>query len=355
MLPDEYLELALKTSVIDWTDKEQRKIAPLGLLGELGSLATVLKRGIRDSSSYEGYDEHLKEELGDLLWYLVIISYRRGEKLQSWPIPKETRDLFHHLLAVEESVTELMVNDTRSSKASSSTAANIHHAFQELANMVNAVGLTMASVAVASSKKIRSHWLEDAERPAARYDQNFPEYERLPRKFEVNFLELKHQDQGLPNELIISIDGMHLGDRLTDNNHEIDGYRYHDIFHLSAASCLGWSPVFRRMLKKKRKSDARIDEVEDGARAAILEEAIVGQIFAYSRTKNYLENIKRVDADLIKLIQSLVQGYEVESAEPWEWQDYILKAMGIFREVRNGFTGKISFDAEQRSIEITKS
>jgi hypothetical protein len=109
------------------------------------------------------------------------------------------------------------------------------------------------------------------------------------------------------------------------------------------------------MLKKKRKSDARIDEVEDGARAAILEEAIVGQIFAYSRTKNYLENIKRVDADLIKLIQSLVQGYEVESAEPWEWQDYILKAMGIFREVRNGFTGKISFDAEQRSIEITKS
>ena len=158
MLPDEYLELALKTSVIDWTDKEQRKIAPLGLLGELGSLATVLKRGIRDSSSYEGYDEHLKEELGDLLWYLVIISYRRGEKLQSWPIPKETRDLFHHLLAVEESVTELMVNDTRSSKASSSTAANIHHAFQELANMVNAVGLTMASVAVASSKKIRSHW-----------------------------------------------------------------------------------------------------------------------------------------------------------------------------------------------------
>ena len=39
-------------------------------------------------------------------------------------------------------------------------------------------------------------------------------------------------------------------------------------------ACLRWSPVFRKLLAKKRKHDATTDRVEDGAKARDIEEAL---------------------------------------------------------------------------------
>ena len=75
-----------------------------------------------------------------------------------------------------------------------------------------------------------------------------------------------------------------VGDAVTDNSWEPDGYRFHDVLHLAHAGILGWSPVLRRMLNRKRKYDRRIDEVEDGARAAIVEEAIAKLVHSYARS-----------------------------------------------------------------------
>jgi hypothetical protein len=47
--------------------------------------------------------------------------------------------------------------------------------------------------------------------------------------------------------------GLNVGDPLTDNSHRPDGYRFHDVFHMSYAVHLGWSPVLRALLKLKRK------------------------------------------------------------------------------------------------------
>lgn len=351
MNPTEYLEIARKTSVIDWSDAEQRTIAPLGILGELGSLATVVKRSIRDSFTPDRYKAQMVEELADLLWYVTMIADNHRVVIAAWPDSDESRERFDQLVHLESTIAPLLALKTAQSAEGSYVCDLIMGIFRELANTAAVVNHTLADVASASVKKITAHWLPDKSKPAECFDANYPIYERLPREFTVDFREID-KGENEPNELIISMDGMHLGDRLTDNNHQEDGYRYHDIFHLAGACCLGWSPVFRRMLKRKRKSNAEIDRVQDGARAAILEEAIVGEIFAYARNNKFLAEMDRVDSDLIKLIQALVEGYEVEKIEPWEWQDYILKSFKLFREIRGGFTGSIKFNAESR--EITK-
>jgi len=55
------------------------------------------------------------------------------------------------------------------------------------------------------------------------------------------------------------------GDPLTDNAFDDDRYRFPDVFHLAFAAVLRWSPVTRRLLGYKRRSQPKIDEVETAA------------------------------------------------------------------------------------------
>src|SRR5215468_426296 len=53
----------------------------LGLFGEAGSLLSLVKKKQRDRTSYLGYEPHVIEELGDVLWYFAIIAARGGISL----------------------------------------------------------------------------------------------------------------------------------------------------------------------------------------------------------------------------------------------------------------------------------
>lgn len=351
MEPSKYYQVARKTSVIDWNREKQSWIAPLGLLGELGSLATVVKRDIRDSFTAERYENQMSEELADLLWYTVMIADHHGFLLKEWPSPDASRESFEQVVLLENKISNYMVEVISGPRGSERVLELLNEIITELANTAGLLGLSLSDVADISVSKIKGHWLPDLSMPALQFDLEFPKHEQLPRQFSVDFVEVCHGGDR-PDELIISMNDVHLGDRLTDNNHQIDGYRYHDIFHLAGACYLGWSPVFRRMLKRKRKSDPELDNVQDGGRAAVLEEAIVGQIFTYARQNNFLLGMERVDTDLIKLIQALVEGYEISVAEPWEWQQYIVESIEMFRIIRPGFTGKIVFDADLRKMWI---
>ena len=65
--------------------------------------------------------------------------------------------------------------------------------------------------------------------------------------------------------------------------------RFHDVFHLANAAILHWSPVFRALIRQKRKSDPKIDEVEDGGRATVVEEGLTAWIFSYAKGLNFFE------------------------------------------------------------------
>lgn len=44
----------------------------LGIVGEVGEVIDCIKKGMRDESPYD--IEHIKEELGDVLWYICNIA-----------------------------------------------------------------------------------------------------------------------------------------------------------------------------------------------------------------------------------------------------------------------------------------
>ena len=48
----------------------------LGLFGETGSLLSEVKKKQRDPIAYIGYQESVREEFGDVLWYLAALADR---------------------------------------------------------------------------------------------------------------------------------------------------------------------------------------------------------------------------------------------------------------------------------------
>src|SRR6185369_13468344 len=104
--------------------------------------------------------------------------------------------------------------------------------------------------------------------------------------------------------------GINIGSALTDNRMTDDDYRFHDVFHLAYAAVLGWSPVLRALLRRKRKSRPQIDEVEDGARAGIIEEAVSTLVFNNAARHLFYEGMEGIDYELLKAVRRMVAGLE---------------------------------------------
>jgi hypothetical protein len=143
-----------------------------------------------------------------------------------------------------------------------------------------------------------------------------PDEEQFPATLRFDFREVA----GL---LSLSIDDRTLGDALSDARRKEDGYRFHDALHVALAVRLGWSPVLRGMLGRKRRSDVETDRCEDGGRACMVEEAVC-----------HLIHVHRVDAahpkgmaDLVRLIRRITEGFEVQTCSSADWTDAV--ALGL--------------------------
>jgi hypothetical protein len=75
--------------------------------------------------------------------------------------------------------------------------------------------------------------------------------EQLPTCISYEFTTGFRPGDGRP-VTVVRADGVALGDPLTDAAHVADYYRLHDVFHLSYATLLDWSPVTRALLQRKR-------------------------------------------------------------------------------------------------------
>jgi NTP pyrophosphatase (non-canonical NTP hydrolase) len=78
---DEYQKLAQRTDTFEKVDSllEPAFVAKvLGLVGEAGEFAEKVKKLIRDHDGKIVDKEDLVKELGDVLWYLAMISYYLG-------------------------------------------------------------------------------------------------------------------------------------------------------------------------------------------------------------------------------------------------------------------------------------
>lgn len=355
MQANEYQQEARRTDRINWANKHGPDVAILGVIGEVGTLASVIKKHERDGEAYSSFKENYIEELGDILWYVITVATRLGISVKEWPESNNNfKNIFEGLYCLYDDVTTLSRNkeSLKDPKNTKTTEVEkiIDKILGDLSSLAKLSDINLSTIAKKNTDKNLFYWSKFEDIPARNHDYKYPIYEQLPRKFSIDIHSI-NDDQSV----FMTMNDVVIGDQLTDNSYMDDGYRFHDIFHLAGAVTLGWSPVFRRMLKLKRKSNHKTDEIEDGARAAIVEEAVINHIYDYARsTSNFLEGMKRIDLDLIRRVQSMVRGYEVAECEPWEWQDCIIKSYELFRQLKVQKSGRLVLDAEKRSLTLQK-
>jgi NTP pyrophosphatase (non-canonical NTP hydrolase) len=216
-----------------------------------------------------------------------------------------------------------------------------------VSNAATKFGLDLGQIATANLAKTRDRWPVGPLPQYKLYDDDYPDTQRFPRVFNVVFAEV---EDGNRTRVIITADGSPFGDPLTDNAYEDDGYRFHDIFHLSYTAILGWSPVSRAGLKCKRRKDLLVDEVEDGGRAVVIDEAISAFVYDYAKKANYLENVDTVDYQLLKTIKSLTAELEVKTRSYADWERAILNGYSVWRTIWRNRGGVVAVDMLNRTI-----
>lgn len=215
-----------------------------------------------------------------------------------------------------------------------------------LTSIANVYGISLNTIAKHNLEKAK--WL-DKDGRVTKFDKEFSEDEQFPRQFDVDFTE-KNIKSGNVVQVKISIKGVIVGDFLTDNSYDRDGYRYHDVFHLAYAAVLGWSPVIRALLKRKRKSNRKIDEIEDGARATAVEEAISIFIFNYAKAHNFFRDQNAIGFGLLRRVREIAGNLEVKDCTAKQWSKAISRGYEVFRELKENKGGIVSVDLDKADI-----
>jgi NTP pyrophosphatase (non-canonical NTP hydrolase) len=211
-----------------------------------------------------------------------------------------------------------------------------------LAALARRTGHGLGDVAQRNLTKTTARWLPpDKPRPA--FDADFPPEQRLPRRFDVAFTRDGDRMQ-------MRIRGDELGDPIDDNSHVADHYRFHDVFHFSYSSVLGWSPIIRSLLGRKRKLDEVIDRVEDGARARATEEAIAALVFKMAEPYDCFEGQAHVDDSILSAVTAIASGLEVKDRSKAEWEQAILAGFAVWRRLRQHGEGVVRVDLDARTL-----
>jgi NTP pyrophosphatase (non-canonical NTP hydrolase) len=218
-----------------------------------------------------------------------------------------------------------------------------------IANVASKFDLTLEEIATANLAKVKARWATERTEPLC-FDATLPEGERLPRRFEVELFDVEGDDR---QRVRVFINGVPFGAEMTDNAYDPDGYRFHDIFHFAYAAVLGWSPVTRALLQCKRKSRPLLDEVEDGGRAAVIEEGVAALAFDYARRHHMLAGVSALDFQLLRMIKDMTSHLEVGQCTTGDWEQAILQGFNAWRTVLAGRGGRIMVDLDRRRIEYT--
>lgn len=322
-----------------------------GLFGETGSVLAELKKAERETAAYPSYRNRLVEEIGDLLWYfarlVTVLAPSEVEKLETLAeraLRPGDVDAMREALALGAATGALLA--TLQQKTDNVAASQLGTIWRALLRVASSVHVDLTDAARKNIEKAESRW------PPVRefvplFDDGFDEEEQLPRTLNVEFRQL---DRGGKLVVLLRCNGLNLGDRLTDNIDEPDFYRFHDIFHLAHAVYLGWSPILRVLLNCKRKSNPRMDENEDGARARIIEEAVAATVFSRAKETRFYDGIDHVDYDLLKTISEFVRGFEVDAVPLWQWEQAILNGYRVFRALRDNGGGTVTVDLINRDL-----
>lgn len=336
----------------------------LGLYGEVGGIMATAKKHVREGDRYPGYVRAALEEFGDTLWYLAAICRRRSIDFEglfaeasasgvntlisvasdlpngscaSVNIPSTTEGLDGRLFRLGRSAASLLEGGVDRQKLVAFT--------RDYLEALHAAQLVFADVVRGNLKKARGAFIEPDLTVMPDFDaKDFEPEEQLPREFAIRV------NQRPSGKTYLQWKGVFIGDPLTDNIGDPDGYRFHDVFHLANAAILHWSPVMRALIKHKRKSKPEFDEAQDGGRAIVVEEGVTAWLFTQAKELNFFEGQKRVSLGLLKTVGEFVQGFEVEMCPLKLWERSILQGYEVFRHIKDAQGGWIIGDRANRTL-----
>jgi NTP pyrophosphatase (non-canonical NTP hydrolase) len=398
---------------------ERRAISLYGLVGEIGSLLSAIKKKILSESGDAAWDqpsEEIKEEIGDVLWYCYSLAHvenggrfdilrndiellkqeigatnERAAKIRAAldPSSRETflvaaetfppspdytfndyqalafktartdgRTLLEVCLALLTQLAaellhktlpeiELTLNTNIANRPCNTVLGEVTWHLAAIASLHH---LTLDEVVSFNVEKVGFR----AERgsPTTLHDEGRPLHQQLPRMFEIAFVRIG------PGKSRMYFEGRPLGDDLTDQTSEDDGYRFHDVMHLALVAHLGWSPVIRGFMRRKRPD---VDEVEDAGRAKVVEELVLKAIHSEGERQSKAVGRCQVDGpsrlfpvrstipfSLLKTVRGWVQGLEVWKNTYWEWEDAIFTGCEIFSLLRAHKQGTVQVDLLNR-------
>ena len=157
-----------------------------------------------------------------------------------------------------------------------------------------------------------------------------------------------------PGTCSMTINGIPTGDPLSDNNYTDDGYRFHDVFHLTHAALLHWSPTLRALLRRARNQAP--DRTRDGHLAVATEEGIVALVFTYARARRFPQGAAGVDPRLLRQVTHMTECFQLPSLnkETWKenWERAILTGYRLWSKVRDQEGGRLRLDINQRTIDL---
>lgn len=430
MLVSEYDEFVRRSDYSrDRSLEERRSIAIYGISAEIGSVISAIKKKLLNVDSNDTWNlpnPEIVEELGDVVWYCFalaqaqihgkpfnILAYdisnlkkeigasdSRADKIRRTLDPTKRAAFLKAAETFPSDASQLKFSDYQQTAFLTARTADrtlvevclavlwqlgaelLRHTLPaielelnksvadrpinrvlgevawHLAALASSYGLDLGDVAKENMKKVA--YRQTRNNPTPLHDEGRSEGEQIPRKFEIAFVAIGE------GRARMYYQGRQLGDDLTDNAYDNDGYRYHDVMHLVNAAKLGWSPVLRSMLGRKRKSDKRLDEVEDGARAKIVEEAVIKAIHSEgirlaridapdAETANQMQLFRSrtdISSRFLNIIRSFVTDLEVHDNKHWEWEDAIIDGHELFFKLRNEGQGTVTVDLENRKIEF---
>jgi hypothetical protein len=255
------------------------------------------KKRERDKQGYRAFRDEVEEELGDVLWYAAALARRNDLDLS----------------------------------------------------------------AIAEKNLIKSRDLFDLTRPVEPvplYDSHLGDADqRLPRHLTVTLVET--EDTTKTGETLKRVRmyrgvqpraGVTIGDPLDDNSEHDDEYRYHDVFHLAHMAVLGWSPVLRRLLKCKRTNEPATDRVQDGGRAAAIEEGVTAYVFSEAGEHSYFSTASNIPPSIVKMCIKMTRHLEVSTRSRADWQLAILRGYAVFRQVVEHRGGIVTADLKRRTL-----
>ncbi|MCA1709034.1 MAG: nucleoside triphosphate pyrophosphohydrolase family protein [Actinobacteria bacterium] len=283
-----YQELAGSTDILT---KDDPLMPLLGLAGEVGQLIAEYKKRQRDVHGYRAFKDEVREELGDILWYAAALARHNGLDLGDIAQRNltKTHDLFR------------------------------------------------------SGGALPAHEL---------FDAGLPDDQRFPDRLTVTLVE--NEETSKRGECLLRVrmyaGDAAVGDPLDDNAEHDDGYRYHDVFHLAHMAVLGWSPVMRRLLDRKRWKRPSIDRIEDGGRAAAIEEGLTAYVFTMAGDHSYFANLDHVPPSILKVCAKMTGHLEVSKRSIADWHQAVLAGYRAFRQVVEHRGGTLTADLIGRTL-----